>query len=163
MMSPHSRVALLLAFLLSASTALALKSPRLASVELPPGLRRVLTDYENAWTAKDPAALARLFTEDGFVLPNGGEPVRGREAIQAYYANSGGPLFLRAFAFATEGAVGYIIGAYAMSPEGIDVGKFTLTLRREKDGRWLIRSDMDNGNQPRRPQPPPTGSRSPTS
>ena len=27
-----------------------------------------------------------------------------------------------------------------------DVGKFTLTLRKGSDGRWLIMSDMDNGN-----------------
>jgi len=27
-----------------------------------------------------------------------------------------------------------------------DGGKFTLTLRKAGDGRWLIMSDMDNGN-----------------
>jgi ketosteroid isomerase-like protein len=27
-----------------------------------------------------------------------------------------------------------------------DIGKFTLTLRKHADGRWLILSDMDNGN-----------------
>ena len=31
-----------------------------------------------------------------------------------------------------------------------DVGKFTLTLRKGADGRWLIFSDMDNGNRPSR-------------
>jgi ketosteroid isomerase-like protein len=30
-----------------------------------------------------------------------------------------------------------------------DDGKFTLTLRKDSDGRWLIMSDMDNGNAPR--------------
>jgi ketosteroid isomerase-like protein len=32
----------------------------------------------------------------------------------------------------------------------VDVGKFTLTLRKGADGRWLIVSDMDNGNRPSR-------------
>jgi len=26
------------------------------------------------------------------------------------------------------------------------IGKFTLTLRKSADGRWLIMSDMDSGN-----------------
>jgi hypothetical protein len=54
--------------------------PQEPSVELPPALARVLTDYEAA------------------------------AAIERPYAGSGGPLSLRAIAFAAEGAVGYIIG-----------------------------------------------------
>jgi hypothetical protein len=43
--------------------------------------------------------------------------------------------------------VGYIIGGYTRHRGDPDVGKFTLTLLQEPDGRWLIMSDMDNGNQ----------------
>ena len=74
----------------------------LPSVQLPPELARVLTDYEAGWRAGDGAALARLFAEDGFVLPNGAPPVRGRAAIQRYYKGPGGPLALRAFAFGRD-------------------------------------------------------------
>jgi len=42
--------------------------------------------------------------------------------------------------------VGYVIGGYARQKGEPDVGKFTLTLTRRADGRWLIVSDMDNGN-----------------
>src|SRR6187549_1082791 len=69
------------------------------STALPADLNRVLRDYERAWRAKDPAALAALFTEDGFVLASGRPAVRGRAAIREAYANAGGPLFLRAFAY----------------------------------------------------------------
>jgi ketosteroid isomerase-like protein len=116
------------------------------SVELPPTLARVLRDYERAWASKDAAALAALFAEDGFVLSRGKPPVRGRAAIQKHYTGQGGPLALRAFAFATEGAIGYVLGGYAAEVDEPDTGKFTLTLRRGEDGRWLIVSDMDNGN-----------------
>jgi ketosteroid isomerase-like protein len=122
-----------------------------ATVSLPPELARVLTDYEKAWQAKDASALAALFADDGFVLPNGAPPVRGRADIERHYTGQGGPLSLRALAFATEGAVGYIIGGYARQAGEADVGKFTLTLRRGAEGRWLIVSDMDNGNS--RPRP----------
>lgn len=118
----------------------------LPAVDLPAPLARVLTDYEAAWQKKDAAALARLFAEDGFVLASGGPPVRGRAQIEKHYAGAGGPLALRAFAFATDGPVGYIIGGYARQKGQPDTGKFTLTLRKGTDGRWLIVSDMDNRN-----------------
>lgn len=124
--------------------------PGEASVPLPPELARVLTDYEAGWKTGDAAALASLFTEDGFVLSNGRPPVKGRAAIQKLYTRNGSPLSLRAFAFATHGDTGYIIGGYSGESGKPDDGKFTLTLRKTSDGRWLIVSDMDNSN--RRPQ-----------
>jgi len=125
----------------------AVTEPVQPSVTLPPELARVLTDYEAGWTAGDAAALASLFTEDGFVLSNGGLPVKGRAAIQKLYTHPGSPLSLRAIAYATNGDVGYIIGGYGRSREKPDDGKFTLTLRKSVDGRWLIVSDMDNSNR----------------
>jgi ketosteroid isomerase-like protein len=121
-----------------------------ASVSLPPELARVLTDYEAGWKTGNAAALASLFTEDGFVLSNGQPPTKGRAAIQKLYTRNGSPLSLRAFAFATHGDTGYIIGGYSGESGKPDDGKFTLTLRKAQDGRWLIVSDMDNSN--RRPQ-----------
>jgi ketosteroid isomerase-like protein len=116
------------------------------SVPLPAELARVLTDYEAAWQRKDAHELAALFAEDGFVLSSGVLPVRGRAAIEKHYAGQGGPLSLRAFAYSTEGSIGHIIGGFARQKGAADIGKFTLTLRKSKDGRWLITSDMDNGN-----------------
>jgi len=124
------------------------------TIELPPALARVLTDYESAWSRRDPAALAQLFAEDGYVLPSGQLPVKGRVAIEHHYTGSGGPLSLRAIAFAAEGSVGYIIGGFAEKKGDPDVGKFTLTLRKDKHGRWLIVSDMDNPNQRQRSNQP---------
>ncbi|HEX4439727.1 MAG TPA: nuclear transport factor 2 family protein [Thermoanaerobaculia bacterium] len=121
--------------------------PRPESVSLPSELARVLTDYEDAWSRKDAQALAALFAEDGWVLSNGAPPAHGRAAIEKAYAGSGGPLALRAFAFATRDDVGYILGGFARRRGDADLGKFTLTLRRV-GGRWLIVSDMDNGNRP---------------
>lgn len=121
--------------------------PEAASLELPPELARVLTDYEAGWKAGDAAALANLFAEDGFVLSNGRAPVKGRAAIQKLYTGNGSPLALRAFAYATNGDAGYIIGGYSRERGRPDDGKFTLTLRKAGDGRWLIVSDMDNSNR----------------
>jgi ketosteroid isomerase-like protein len=143
-----------LAILLAQQPPAATTTPAtLPSVTLPPELDRVLKDYERAWRAHDAAALAALFAEDGFVMSSGSPPVRGREAIRARYANSGGPLSLRALAWATEGKVGYIIGGFGGEVGPPDSGKFILTLEKGSDGRWLIAADMDNSN--RSPRPPP--------
>jgi hypothetical protein len=77
--------------------------------------------------------------------------VRGRDAIRVAYAKAGGPLALRALAYATEGATGYIIGVYGPTP-GEERGKFVLALRRKPEGRWLIAADIDNSS-PRPPSP----------
>lgn len=132
--------------LATASEARAATAANEPSIALPPELARVLTDYETAWQAGNAAALANLFTEDGFVLSNGVAPVKGRAAIQRLYTSNGAPLSLRAFAYATSGDTGYIIGGYRREAGKPDEGKFTLTLRKSADGRWLIVSDMDNSN-----------------
>jgi ketosteroid isomerase-like protein len=126
----------------------------LPSITLPSELDRVLRDYERAWRANDIPALVTLFTEDGFVLQPGRAPARGREALSnVYRGQAGGMLRLRALATAHSDSVGYVIGAYGYGDAPGDMGKFTLTLRKVA-GRWLIASDMDNGNQPRRMQSP---------
>jgi uncharacterized protein (TIGR02246 family) len=122
----------------------------LPTVTLPPALDRVLRDYERAWRARDAAALAALFTGDGFVLSAGRPPVRGRSEVQARYTGQGGPLHLRAIAFAADDTVGYIIGTYGATSSGINEGKFVLALRRSVGGPWRIAADMDNSSQPMR-------------
>ena len=123
---------------------------QLPSVELPRDLARVLTDYETEWR-RGGGAVAQLFTEDGFVLSGGRPPIKGRAAIAEHYGSGGGgPLSLRAIAYAAEGGVAYIIGGYTTERGTPDIGKFTLTLRKRPDGRWMIVSDMDSPN--RRPQ-----------
>jgi len=125
----------------------------LPSVALPPALDRVLRDYERAWRSGDATAVAALFAEDGYVLQSGRSPIRGRAAIaNAYKGQAGGPLKLRAFAYAASDTTGYILGAYGYG-EGDsvpDMGKYTVTLRRSPRGQWVLFSDMDNANQQRR-------------
>jgi len=151
-------VAILLCLAASVSPALA-QAPSVANLQLPSAslpadLDRVLRDYERAWRSGNASNVAALFSEDGFVLQNGRAPVRGRAAIaKAYAGQAGGELRLRALGYAVADTVGYIIGAYSFGDATGDVGKFTLTLRRPRGGRWEIFSDMDNGNQQRRQSP----------
>lgn len=122
--------------------------PALPSITLPAELDRVLRDYERAWKNSAEDALADLFTPDGFV-PTGQGWVRGRDAIRATYASSGGGLQLRALAYAVQDTVGYIVGAYGYGDSAPvpDRGKFVLALRRARGGTWLIAADIDQSDR----------------
>lgn len=119
--------------------------PRQTSVELPSDLERVLREYEQHWSRGEAAELAALFVEHGLII-RGGQWIRGHEAIERAYQGASGPLRLRAIEFASDGDVGFIVGAYGYGDQlpVDDMGMFTLTLER-RDGVWLIVSDMDRG------------------
>jgi ketosteroid isomerase-like protein len=118
------------------------------AVELPGELARVLRDYEAAWRDGDGARLSALFTEDGFAIQGGRPIARGRAAIAAGVTSPGGSLQLVAYAYATSGDVGHIVGGYRYPQSRGAPGRFVLALRRGADGRWLIAADLDN-NGPR--------------
>lgn len=130
---------------------------QMPSASLPADLDRVLRDYERAWKSGDASNVAALFSVDGFVLQNGRAPVRGRDAIaKAYGGQTGGDLRLRAFGYVISDTAGSIIGGYTYGDAKGDMGKWTLTLRRQRGGKWEIFSDMDNSNQQRRQAGPST-------
>ena len=119
----------------------------LPSVTLPPELDRVLRDYERHWRATNGAALAALFTDDGFIQ-RGGPWIRGRDAIRTNYSQiASGILRLRAVGYAAADTVGYIVGAYRYGDANTDGGKFVLALRRAPRGEWKIAADLDAANR----------------
>jgi ketosteroid isomerase-like protein len=147
---------LLAAFCAACAASAAVWAQPLPTVTLPPDVDRVLHDYARAWQANDTAALSQLFTTDGLALPSGKPPAQGADSIRkAYSPGAGTPLHLRPIAFGASGELAYVIGGWGSAAEKPDYGKFTLVLRRQADGRWLIVSDMDNANAPSRPVPPP--------
>jgi ketosteroid isomerase-like protein len=129
------------AFLLAACASL----PAQQGAPLPAELQRVLADYENAWRARDAAALSTLFVDGEVSVSNSSvcAASRGRDEIARCYEGQGGALSLRAVAYGVDGRLGYIIGEYAEEPGAAALGKFVLTLQKGVDGRWLIVADMD--------------------
>jgi uncharacterized protein (TIGR02246 family) len=121
--------------------------PALPSITLPPDLDRVLRDYEKAWKASDATGLAQLFADGRVVMTNSGRAVHGREGVRQMYANGGGPLVLRAVAYAADDSVAHIIGGYTLHPGEGDAGEFVLALVRSRGGPWLIVADMDRSRR----------------
>lgn len=144
-MKSTSRTVRTLLVLCVVSGAAAAQAPTpLPSVQLPPALARVLRDYERHWRAGQADSLAQLFTEDG-VIRSGGGWIRGRAAIRVAYQGTSSALQLRAVAYAMDGSVGYIVGAYGTGPEPPvpDQGSFILSIRQDQRGFWRIAADLD--------------------
>ena len=68
---------------------------------------------------------------------------RGHRAALYGTRRTAGPACLRLL---DARPVGFIVGGFARAKGEPDIGKFTLTLVKGARGRWLIQSDMDNGN-----------------
>ncbi len=145
----------LLVVLIAATPAARAGQPRVAAVAeppaitLPPALDRVLRDYERAWRDGDGSALARLFAVDGFAVQSGSPIARGRAAIARNIQGPGGVLQLTAYAYATAGTSGHIVGSYRYPDTTGPGGRFVLALTQGVDGRWLIAADLDNSGPPR--------------
>jgi uncharacterized protein (TIGR02246 family) len=110
-----------------------------------------------AFNGGDAAGVARLYIENGRVLPPNNDIVQGRSAIEAFVKE-----FLQmdpsmSFGLLTvhESAdLCAAVGRYEMElhPQGADAqtdsGKFVEVWTRQPDGSWLIADDIFNSNLP---------------
>ena len=96
----------------------------------------------SALDARDPVAIAAIYTEDGaLLLPN--IEVRGRAAIEAFWAENlakgNRPVVKEAEVYA-QGDLGYTVGTYTVTDAGgatIDEGKYAM-IWRDVAGQWQI-------------------------
>jgi ketosteroid isomerase-like protein len=121
---------------------------------------------ERAW-----ADLAALYAEDAVLLPQNGEAVNGRAAIQEWF--SAFPSFtdfkVETLEIEGRGDLAYVRGAYSMSmapEEGgepvADRGKYIEIHRRQPNGGWKISRDIYNSDMPiSMPEPSPIASPEP--
>ncbi len=104
----------------------------------------VLRRYEQAYRAKDSAALALVYTEDGLFQPPNGAAVRGRAAIAGHWRGRfGDGLVLTLDAFDGDGMAGWAAGTWQLDGRdgGKATGRFTVGLRRGRDGEWRMSYD----------------------
>jgi uncharacterized protein (TIGR02246 family) len=104
--------------------------------------------YVAASNEGDAKALADLYADDAVLLPPDHEPVRGREAIGAYWSQGTDEgLEVTTLAVEVDGNLGYLIGRYNLPPteeEPADSGKYVMCLKRQRDGTWKLTADIWN-------------------
>lgn len=104
--------------------------------------------YVTASNQGDAQALADLYSEDAVLLPPDHEPVRGREAIGAYWSQgTDRGLEVTTLAVEVNADLGYLVGRYhlaATDEEPADSGKYVMCLKRQRDGAWKLTADIWN-------------------
>ena len=141
-----ARIAIFLAcFLLSASPAWA---------QAKSSIEKLNAEWMAAFNKGDAAAVAALYSEDAYILPNGAEIAKGRRAIEAYFKKSvqqlgdaklktvdlqslgpGSAREVGTFNFKTKGD----------SPQEV-VGKY-VAVWRKMGGQWKLITDIWNMNK----------------
>jgi ketosteroid isomerase-like protein len=105
-------------------------------------------DFAAALNAKDAKAAAAAYTEDAVLIPPGEPLVRGRAAIEKYWAGAielGGirDVSVESMDALSSGSLGYETGSFVLTvngPDGeavIDRGRYIELLRLQPDGQWL--------------------------
>lgn len=114
--------------------------------------------FAEAYSRGDVAAVAALYTDDAVLLPPNLETLRGKEAIQQFWAGAR-QMGIREAALETvqveeSGDMACEIGAYTLKiqPEGgqatTDRGKYVVLWKRQADGSWKLAVDIWNTNSP---------------
>lgn len=107
--------------------------------------------YVAASRAGDAHALAQLYDEHAILLPPDGEPVEGRDSIEAYWKRGLESGFeLHTTRMEASGGVAYSIGRWSLpatDEESADSGKLVLCWKWI-DGAWRLTADIWNSSVP---------------
>ena len=123
-------------------------------------IRAQTTGWEKAYNGADAKALAGLYADDALLLPPGAPGVRGRAAIQEFFAKdvAGSKAAGAVFALnpktdvGVSGNMGWESGTYKVTVKGavVETGKF-LSVSRKINGKWLYIRDTWNADAPPAP------------
>jgi uncharacterized protein (TIGR02246 family) len=118
---------------------------------------RVSEEWFAAAAAADTARVAATYAPDAVLLPSGGAPVRGSEAIAAHFAGFPPLANVRFRRMEVEGRgdLAYAWGTYAMdllvpgAPAPVaESGTYVEIWRRQPDGAWRIARDIYTSARP---------------
>lgn len=138
-------------------------SPQVDTAAEERAVRAVSEQWLQAEKARDAAAIAALFTEDGIVYREDREPVSGSAAIQAYMAQDFADDPQDAASWTTErvdvaasGDVAVEHGTWTSTggKAGPDNGWY-LTLYRKVNDDWKVAADMSISTRPSTTATPP--------
>jgi uncharacterized protein (TIGR02246 family) len=113
-------------------------------------------EFVEAFNGGDAAGVARLFTEDGRVLPPNARAVQGRANVEAFMKEdlAQASLSLRLLTVHASADLCVAVGLSEVerhpggaSPEK-DIGKYIEVWTHQSDGSWLLAEDIFNSSLP---------------
>ena len=125
--------------------------PILPSVQLPPELDRLVSDFGKNWNSK--TGLAPLFAEDSMIVKRDvNNWVKGRRIVSDIWSQTyGEEITLIPISYKIDNSAGYIMAyiADADTPPTI-FGQAMIALEKETDGKWRIAGKMMSIGYPRK-------------
>ncbi len=121
-------------------------------------IRQLAADWRSAWLAWDADVLLSLYADEPVLLPQGGPPVYGKDAIRPLYEAVLGEVTIRSEDMVMEievsGDYGYFWSTYTLTAtpkaggEGVESdGKSLFIVKRQRDGSWKITRLIDNSSR----------------
>ena len=107
---------------------------------------RLVAAYIGAVEAGDAEAVARLYTEDAFLINPGHLPIRGRRAIEDDYRENLGDgyrLTVNVLDFQDQGELAHAVGTYETEYGN---GNWLEVLQRQSDGSLLLHRVCTNSH-----------------
>ncbi len=117
------------------------------------GLKAMVDVSQSAFDARDPAAIAAIYAEDGTMMSPNSETMTGQAAIEDFWmeflASGNDPGVAKVTDVYAHGDVGYEVGTYAVTDPGgaIDEGKY-VRIWRHGDGKWQLHHVIWNSDLP---------------
>jgi uncharacterized protein (TIGR02246 family) len=123
-------------------------------------IQELHSQFLKAFNAKDPTALAAVYSNDAMLMPPNAPTVKTQLGVQEYarqfFSPSISGLLLNVAETTVTGDYAFCTGYYTMlGPDGssVDHGKFLEVLKREGQG-WKIYRDIFNSDMPAAPAAP---------
>jgi uncharacterized protein (TIGR02246 family) len=112
-------------------------------------------EFVEAFNRGEASGVARLFTEDGRVLPPNADAVEGRANIEAFFKEDQARASLSLRLLTVHECAGLCVAVglseVERQPDGAspdkDRGKFVQVWTRQSDGSWLLAEGIFNSNQ----------------
>jgi len=125
-----------------------------AMAQQKPSIQKANEEWMAAFNKGDAAAVAALYSEDAYILPNGAAMAKGRRAIEAYFKNSVqqlGDAKLRTVDLQSLGpGSAREVGTFNFKTKGDSpqdvVGKY-VAVWRKMGGQWKLITDIWNLNK----------------
>ncbi|ALD22448.1 YybH family protein [Hymenobacter sp. DG25A] len=117
-------------------------------------IRRANDTFEASFARGDSAAIARLYTDGGVVLPTGMEPIQGTAGIQAFWQGAM-EMGIKQVKLKTREVeeledTAIELGNYTLfggAGQLIDQGKY-MVVWKQQGGQWKLHQDIWNTNIP---------------
>lgn len=111
-------------------------------------VNHVMSRWSSAWGRDDVDGVVDLYWENAVLIPPGGAPLRGQDAIRGFLTGTlptSGPVEAFMLDFDASGGMAVVYGNYLLEQEGSQRTGPLITVYLQRGRTWKIRSQVFSG------------------